>query len=230
MWTLNDFYHSKEWQRFREIVIAERTAPDGFVYDEETGKPITRKYDIILHHKVFLTEENVNDRSISLNPHNIEIVSAATHNRIHNKLGFTRKEVYLIYGSPCSGKSSYLSTVLGRGDLVLEVDRIRQCVSGLGIYDIVPGLNSVIFGIRDLVYDAIVTRRGKWNRAYIVGGYPSASERERICRETGAIETFIDTPEAECLARLERDPDGRNLEEWRKFIEDWWRKYSPSQG
>ena len=64
MWTLDTFYHSKEWQNFRRVVLDERTKADGFVYDEITVKPIVKAYDAILHHTVFLTEENVNDRRI----------------------------------------------------------------------------------------------------------------------------------------------------------------------
>ncbi|MGN0768453.1 MAG: hypothetical protein ACI4M8_03755, partial [Christensenellales bacterium] len=65
--TLSDFYRSKEWADFRQVIIAERTRADGFVYDEVTGKPIVKAYDLILHHKIELTLENVNDCNITLN-------------------------------------------------------------------------------------------------------------------------------------------------------------------
>ena len=86
---LFSFYRSREWEKFRQMVIAERVHDDGFVYDEVTEQPITKAYDIILHHKIELTEENVNDYDISLNPQNIMIVSHKTHNYIHNKLGYS---------------------------------------------------------------------------------------------------------------------------------------------
>ena len=106
MWTLSEFYRSKEWEAFRKVIIDERTDADGFVRDEVTGKPIVKQYDIILHHcKTFLTEENVNDRNISLNPDNIQIVSHKTHNMLHDKLGYRRKEIFLVYGPPLSGKT-----------------------------------------------------------------------------------------------------------------------------
>ena len=83
MVTLSNFYRSDAWRKFREVIINERTRPDGFIYDEETGKPIVHPYDIILHHKEFLTDENVNDAAVTLNPDLIEVVSHRTHNRIH---------------------------------------------------------------------------------------------------------------------------------------------------
>lgn len=224
MWSLYEFYHTKEWEKFREIVIAERMTDEGLILDEVTGKPITKRYDIILHHKIHLTEENVNDRSISLNPENIQIVSHRTHNLIHEKFGYKRKEIYLIYGSPCSGKSTYLDSVKQRGDLIVDVDRIRQCVSGMNTYEIVPALNSVVFGIRDYLMDAVRTRQGKWNRAYIIGGFPLISERERICKQTGAQEIYIESTKEECLRRFDAKPDGRD-KEWKRYIEEWWERY-----
>lgn len=224
MWSLYEFYHTKEWEKFREIVIAERMTDEGLILDEVTGKPITKRYDIILHHKIHLTEENVNDRSISLNPENIQIVSHRTHNLIHEKFGYKRKEIYLIYGSPFSGKSTYLDSVKQRGDLIVDVDRIRQCVSGMNTYEIVPALNSVVFGIRDYLMDAVRTRQGKWNRAYIIGGFPLISERERICKQTGAQEIYIESTKEECLRRFDAKPDGRD-NEWKRYIEEWWERY-----
>ncbi len=226
MWTLYSFYRSQEWEQFRSVVISERMK-DGVVYDEITGKPILKPYDIILHHTEFLTEDNVNDRNISLNPDLIQIVSHRTHNLLHNKFGYKRKEVFLIYGSPCSGKSTYLASVMQRGDLIVDVDRIRQCVSGLETHEIVPALNSVVFGIRDLLMDAVKTKNGKWNRAYIIGGFPLISDRERICRMTGAREIYIASTKEECLARLESDPNGRDKSSWKQYIEEWWQRYSP---
>ena len=56
MFTLFTFYRSDEWQRFRDTIIAERTQEDGYIYDEVTVKPILKDYDLILHHKIELTE------------------------------------------------------------------------------------------------------------------------------------------------------------------------------
>ena len=229
MWTLADFYRSKEWETFRQVVINERTHEDGFVYDEITGKPIVRRYDIILHHTTFLTEENVNDRAISLNPDLIQIVSHKTHNKLHERLGYKRKEIYLVYGSPCSGKNTYVDSVMGNGDLLIDIDKIKQALTGRGTHTLVPGLNPIVFGIRDYLYESIRLKRGRWNNCYIVGGFPLISERERICRKYGAREIFIDTPKEICLQRLKDDPDGRDINEWSRFIEEWWARYSPGR-
>lgn len=226
-YSLDNFYQSKEWLKFRQTVIADRVRDDGFVYDEVTGKPIVRAYDIILHHTVYLTEQNVNDKMISLNPDLIQIVSHKTHNKIHNKFGYQKQEVYLVYGSPLAGKSTFVKENLCIGDLVIDMDLIWNDITGGLKYRKPVCLNPVAFGIRDYLLESVRIRRGKWQNAYIVGGYPLVSERERLCRHLGAREIYIDTPKEECIQRLVQDKD-RDRNEWEKYIDTWWERYSPS--
>jgi hypothetical protein len=220
--SLTDFYNSDEWRDFRAVVIAERLTPDGLTLDEVTGKPIVKAYDIILHHVTELTEENVNDVNISLNPKNIQIVSHKTHNIIHNKLGYSCRQVYIVYGAPLSGKTSYVKDSANEGDLIIDIDNIWQCVSGCDRYVKPNRLKSTVFRVRDTLLDVVKYRAGKWNNAYIIGGYPLQSERERLVKELGARLIYIDCPKDICIQRLEQD--GERGEEWRGFIEEWYVK------
>ena len=111
------------------------------------------------------------------------------------------------------------------GDLVVDIDSIWQCVSGCDRYVKPLRLRQNVFLVRDLLIDSIRLREGKWANAYVIGGYPLVSERERLIKVLGARAIFIDTPKAECLERLHKSDDGRNVEEWEKFISDWWEKF-----
>lgn len=224
---LYEFYRSKEWESFRKVVIAERVKEDGFVYDEVTGKPIVKAYDIILHHKIELTEENIFDFSISLNPDNIMIVSHKTHNLIHNKLGYGMREVFLIYGAPLSGKSSFVNENKLEGDMVIDMDSLWEAVSGCNRYVKPNRLKSVVFRLRDDLIDMVKYRFGKWSNAYVIGGYPLQSERERICKDLGAREILIEATEAECLERLQNDEDRKSIEGYENYIREWFRMYAP---
>ena len=224
MWTLSDFYHSKEWEAFRQVIISERTDADGFIRDEITGKPILKMYDIILHHKVFLTEENVNDRNISLNPDNIQVVSHKTHNKLHEKLGYKHKEIFLVYGPPLAGKTSFVRSVMIPGDLVIDMDSIWECISGQPRYTKPGKLRAVAFGVHNYLMDAAKVRNGKWQNCYIVTGGALISDRERIIKTYGARPIFISATKEECMARLHAD-ELRNHEEWTEYIEEWFRRY-----
>lgn len=225
---LSEFYKSKEWENLTRIIKAERVNDDGELICWHCGKPITQKYDCICHHTIFLTEENVKLSEVSLNPNLIQLVHHRCHNKIHEKMGYKRREIYLVYGSPLSGKSSWVSENITEGDLIVDIDSIWQCVSGQPRYIKPQRLNGVVFEMRDRLMDAVKHRLGKWNSAYIVGGFPLISERERIVREYGAREVYIDTPKEECERRLELCTDSRDKDEWQKYIDEWWRRYTPS--
>jgi len=226
MYRLDTFYQSKEWRKLVSLIRLERVNEDGNIICEYCGKPIVSKYDCIGHHTTFLTEDNVNDADISLNPDRIQLVHHRCHNKIHNKLGYKRKEIFLVYGSPLSGKTTYVNSVREPGDLIIDIDNIWECVSGCDRYVKPPRLNSVVFGMRDYLMDCVKVRRGKWNNCYIVGGYPLISERERLCKTLGAREIYIESTKEQCLERLELT-DNRDKTEWKKFIENWWRRYTP---
>lgn len=224
---LFEFYKSQEWETFRKVVIAERTKEDGFIYDEVTGRPIVKAYDIILHHKEELTEENVFDFNVSLNPDNIMIVSHKTHNIIHNKLGHKMRDVFLVYGPPCSGKRSWVDANWSEGDLIVDIDSIWQAVSGCNRYVKPNRLKAVVFKTRDALIDAVKYRLGKWTNAYIIGGYPLQSERERISRELGAREIFIEATAEECLQKWQEDEERKKIPEFEQYIAEWFRNYTP---
>lgn len=226
MFTLENFYHSKEWERFRLTIISERTKDDGFIYDEVTGRPILRMYDLILHHKEELTPENVNDYNISLNPENIMVVSHKTHNLIHDNFNtYRRQQVFLVYGAPLSGKSIWVESNKGPGDLIVDINNIWQCISGdAGTKD--NRLKSVVFKIRDTELEAVRYRLGKWNNAYIIGGYPSKIERERILQEMGAREIFIDETRDTCMERAETTADPEAM---KKYIAEWFDRFEIGQ-
>ena len=222
---LHDFYRSREWENFTKLVRLDRLNTEGVNICEHCGKPIVKAYDCICHHIEELTEDNVNDAYIALNPANIMLVHHRCHNRIHRKLCIDERKVYLVYGSPLSGKSEFVKDNAEQGDLIIDMDSIWQCVSGCDRYVKPPRLRSNVFIIRDTLLDMVRMRTGKWQSAYIIGGYPLAGERERLCKSMTAREVFIDTSKAECLARLEADTSGRDKAEWKKFIENWWRDF-----
>lgn len=227
--SLAQFYNSDEWRTFRLNLIAERmNKTDGIIYCEYSGKPILKSYDIVLHHIKPLTMANVNDYSVSLNPENIMIVNQKSHNIIHKRFGYcTQRKVYLVYGSPCSGKTTFVNDIRGNSDLIVDIDNIWQCVTGGERYFKPPALKTNVFAVRDTLYDNIKTRAGKWERAFVIAGVPLKGERERLITTLGAEPIFIDTDRETCLQRLANDinrtPEQKN--EWIAFIDNWWRDY-----
>lgn len=106
MFTLSNFYKSKEWQDLLEVLKLERVNSNGELLCEHCHKPITKAYDCIGHHEIELTESNVNDYNVSLNKDNIMFIHHKCHNITHERFGCLKQKVYIIYGSPCSGKNT----------------------------------------------------------------------------------------------------------------------------
>lgn len=227
MITLHNFYKSKEWEVLLTRLKAERTDQStGLLYCAHCGKPIIKAYDCIGHHKIELTSQNVNDYNISLNPDNIELVHHRCHNAIHERFGHERpQEVFLVYGPPCSGKSTWVRENAGKEDIIVDIDSIWQMISNNERYIKPKRLKANVFGVRDCLLDMVRTRTGKWKRAYIIGGYPMAMDRQRLCETLGCREIFIDTDKETCLLRAKAaELEGERIG-WEKYIEDWFRDY-----
>ena len=219
------FYRSDAWEKLVRALRIER-AVNGVVYCEECGQPILRPYDCIAHHVTELTEENVDDVSIALNPANIKLVHFKCHNVIHKRFGYKPcKHVYLVYGAPCSGKSTFVADNAQPGDLIYDIDRLWAAIRSEKLdSNAKPSeLKANVFAMRDLILDNIKTRFGRWNSAYIIGGYPLVGERERLVDSMGVDKViFIDTPKELCLQRaLLKSP------EWSNYVETWFERYSP---
>lgn len=222
---LADFYRSKEWEWFRNNLILERANERGEIICAHCGKPIVKAYDCIAHHKTELTESNYRDAAIALNPANIDLVHHKCHNEIHEKTGYKQPKVYIVWGSPLSGKNTYVESVAKYGDLILDIDNLWQAVSGRPRYEKPNRIKENVFALRDLLLQQIAQRRGYWQTAYIIGGYALPAERERIAERVGAECIHIDTSKAECLARLAACSDGRKKSEWEKYILDYWETF-----
>lgn len=223
---LSNFYKSRDWVNLMQVIRLERVNSEGQLICEYCGKPIIAKYDCIGHHKIELTDANVDDANIALNPDNIMLVHHRCHNKIHNKLSYSQ-HVYLVYGSPLSGKNTFVKDNMDAGDCIVDIDNIWQSISGCDRYIKPNRLRSCVFNIRNHMIDMVRMRQGKWLNAWIIGGYPLISERERLCKALGAREIFIDTPREKCIERLHANPEGRDILEWEKYIAEWWERYDP---
>lgn len=213
---LYEFYRSKEWTSFRKMLMLERVNETGDVICEHCHKAIINKYDCIAHHKIELTESNVNDLSISLNADNIMLVHHRCHNDIHNRFGSYTRKVYIVYGPPCAGKSSYVDSVAMKNDLIVDINKIYTAINN--------SRSNRVYGTVMTIYrqliDIIKTRNGQWVNAYIVRGFPLISERERLARDLDAELIYIDVDKETCLARAEN-------EDMKKYIDDWFEKFNP---
>lgn len=213
-------YTSKAWidLRFNLIVVRGPVC-------ERCQKVVTNTSKLIGHHKIPLTQQNVNDPAIALNPDLIELLCWSCHNREpHYRNGHSKHEVFIVYGSPLSGKTTLVNQLAQYGDMIVDVDKIYECISGQALYDKPDNLKYNVFALRDKMLDMIKTRFGNWHDAYVIGGYPNRHERERLAKELGAELIYCESTKQECLERAMRLRDVKPG--WEKFVEKWWSEYN----
>lgn len=217
---LHAFYCSKPW---RELAYTLKVG---------AGGRCARCSEIILdfgfligHHKILLTEENVDDPNVSLNPQHIEIICLDCHNAEHRRFGHS-KRVYIVWGSPLSGKTTAVRQMMQYGDIVLDIDALWQAVTMQPEYIKPDNCRYNLFALRDNLLDQIKTRYGQWYDAYVIGGYPDKYERERLQQNLGAELIQCDSTREECIARLEQSG---KPQAWKKYIDDWWERFERQQ-
>ena len=224
---IKTFYRSDKWRNLVAQLKLERVNKDGVLLCEHCGKPIVRSYDCIGHHVIELTEDNVDDVSVSLNPANVKLIHFKCHNELHQRFnGWSGQRVYLVFGSPCSGKTSWVNDNANDDDLIVDVDRLWDAVCNGGRYDGKTRrsnrIKANVFGLRDCLIEQIMLRKGMWRNAYIVGGYPLRTERDRLCDLLNAEPIFCEATKEECLARCERERPA----EWKGYIDDWFAAFT----
>jgi hypothetical protein len=214
--TIHSLYTSREFALLKEQLLLER----GDVCECGCGRRFMGGWDCIAHHIQEVSEQNLNDVGITLNPDNILLVRHRCHNRIHERFGGgAYRRVYIVWGAPAAGKSAFVSDAARPDDLVVDIDRVWDavCIAGQAVKP--ENVKAEVFALRDLLLDRIRTRSGRWKTAWLVGSYPLSGERERLARGLGAELIHIDTAREVCLDRCK--DDGRR----RQWVEDYWQDY-----
>lgn len=213
---LHQFYCSRPW---RDLSYSLKIKANGKC--NRCNQTLLDFSKLIGHHKIELTEYNVTDVHIALNPDNIEVVCHQCHNAEHRRFG-NKQNVYIIYGSPLSGKSTVAKELMKYGDILLDLDNIWQAVTGQECYVKPTNVRFNIFKLRDELLNQIKMRYGNWYDAYIIGGYPDKYERQKLVKEIGAELIYIDSTREECITRVK---DSGRDSTWIDYINDWWDKY-----
>lgn len=218
---LFSFYRSREWESLRLRLRLERMNEDGEVICAKCGKPIVHAYDCIAHHKTELNESNVNDYMISLNPDNIVLLHHKCHNAEHDRFGTYTRHIYIVYGSPCSGKSTFVRENATKHDMIVDVDELYRALSINELHDKSNRLTSNVLQLRDVLIDMIKTRNGRWINAWVITSKCRPMELERLASSLGAEIIHIDTDKDTCLMNA----DKRGRLEYKKYIEEYFQDF-----
>ena len=215
---LQQFYQSSKWQSVRQNIIAQR----GLIC-QRCGKIVTDPRNVTLHHVIELTVDNVDDPLIALNPSNVMLLCRTCHDTEHDRFCKAKpKQVFIVYGMPCSGKSTYVQQVKGRNDIVVDMNELYMAVTGLPEYDKPDKLFVNVAALHNALMDQVATRYGKWSCAWIVGGYPEKLKRERLAETLNAELVYCECTRDDAIARLHTDTARQGMvSEYEGYIDEW---------
>lgn len=214
--TLSQFYTSAEWKRTRAEAIARTMNSRGFAVDEITGEEIIKACDVVVHHVIELTIENVNDFSVSLNLANLKVVSFKTHNEIHKRFSSAQRKVYWVWGSPFAGKLEFVKRSMALGDLILDTNSIWDALDGSLGYVKPKSLNAVVFAIRNGVLDCVMTRNGQWRNAWVINSCYDKGLIARLDAEPILIRSSFE----DCMRKAQEVSQEQTV-----FVQRWWDAY-----
>ena len=239
--TTAQFYNGQDWANCKAQVTQERLKDDA-LYCEHCGKVILKSFNpnannnkgaVVYHHKIHLTNQNVNDASIAINPDNIAVLHWQCHNEVHNRFNgvavAVERKVYIVTGAACSGKTTFVKEHLQEGDIVIDIDDIWQTVSGQPRYTKPNSLKAIVFNTRLALKEQIAKGAGTWRNAYIIESLPIATDRKREAERYKAhnVEVItMNTTREECLNRLLAFPNGRDINKYTEYINSYFEDYT----
>lgn len=232
------FYRSKEWKKCREAYYNSQSG-----ICELCGKPGDE-----VHHKTFITPANIHDSNITLNWDNLQLLCKSCHFAIHdmsyvlhrskknrnrgiaNGLEFNadgelveRKNVFIVWGSPASGKNKYVAEKKGKYDMVIDLDLIISALSG-GNGEWSEDMFKYALDVRDCLYKLIAERKHYFDAAWIIATLPEKQKREDLCGLLRAELIHIDTPKAKCIEYARKDELRPNKDLQYRNIDKYFRK------
>ena len=115
--------------------------------------------------------------------------------------------VYLIYGSPCSGKSTYIKDHFENGDVVCDVDRLYSALCFNEEHQTELYAQMVAKELYRHLLEMIRKREGHWKNAYVVSLANTKEKLSKVMEQVNADEAiYIDTPYEECIRRAKERP------------------------
>ena len=115
--------------------------------------------------------------------------------------------VYLICGSPCSGKSTYVKEHFKTGDIVCDVDRLYSALCYNEEHQTELYAQETASVLYETLLDMIRDRKGHWKNAYVIS---LANTDEKISPTEERVHAdevvMLDTPFEVCIERAKDRP------------------------
>jgi predicted kinase len=133
-------------------------------------------------------------------------------------------KLIVVYGAPCSGKSTYVKSVITDQDLVYDYDELSRALT-YGKHHLSKRelTHPYVIDIRLSILKRARQEEGL-KKIYIISTIITDEFKEYI-KDMNPTYHKMESTKEECLERLEKDDMRPDKEEWKEKIEEWFGKY-----
>ena len=226
------FYRSKAWLITREYIFNKY---DGLC--QECGRPGEED-----HHIIHLTPENINNPNIALGENNLILLCRDCHFEVHRKtnpLECNFKKIkpmtidgtyfddngelqqckrYIVWGSPGAGKTTYVKQHKQPGDMIIDLDLIKQAISMEDKTEAPDNLLLTALSIREHIYRLITEQKIDAKNIWIIGALPKRDERNQLAKRLKAELIYINSNIQTCIEHVMNDNERKNKTFQREII------------
>ncbi len=245
------FYNSPAWERARNAYLKERIALDAGLCElchEQSGTEV--------HHKIFLRPENIDDPNISLNPENFELLCYRCHKLRHEaarRIAYLSAQqrdgkkdllkngcyyidesgnvqpfrVFIVWGAPGAGKTTYVREHMLPGDMVIDLDAIGMALSLASKTDVPQNIKRITYDIRDFLYQKIADRNINARNVWVIAGLPERDKRHELANKLSGELVFIPSDYRTCYLHALHDDERQDKAIQLAIIDRWFRDFEP---
>lgn len=133
-----------------------------------------------------------------------------------------KKKVFIISGSPGSGKSYYAEKHKGENDIVFDMDKICSAIDGKNVHDDHSNILDIVLNLRNTIFEDITARKGTWGNAFIISSSPDEKYISDLSNRLDAEIVKMPANLDDCISNLSNDPTrAKTLERDIKLAQSW---------
>ena len=141
------------------------------------------------------------------------------------------KKLRVIWGAPCSGKTTYCKKQLKGQDVVFDYDQIKRALTYGEDHEILDWIQNLIIKIRG-TFLRTVKEDKDIDDAFMIVSYVTDDLKRFIEEDIGIKNVeyhLVETTLAECLANLEKDDTRPDKEKETELIKKWFEQYGKKE-